>query len=1330
MASVYVPPATSSGDSCSGSCGTSYDQQYQYLSAYFPAHMLSYSSHRYAYLMWFVIAGCILIFSALYHLGIGDKTWVGAYWTKFAPKSRIVKFGKKAPPNATLSRSFSQSTEKKGRLPVPQDDPHAQHSYPPKSPSQLASAPRRTNSIPAPRRHIYTFPSFGRMILVSIMLAVPLILSLVGADYIRPSASMFDMSASWPSADDARYGYYGKRSTSHFAHLAKRLQWGIGSFSPISTTAASYSIPYHTWWTVGGRFGLMSNALTPFIVILALKQVPWAIISLRIFGSYGFERLSFLHKWGGRLLVAFAVVHTVTWSVQLYRDQQFGGSLWSFVFIWNRFRWAFVAIGFLILLAVLSIGPIRTNYYEFFWISHIICAIGFMVATALHHPPLAGWMWASLTWWAAERATRIVKVAWINGIGFAGRKPQQVFASSGAPNTQDRYRRPSMTPFQPGYRANPSFGAASQSQIQQYYEKGTGGSVTSHGGTLTGSRRHTNGTSVSSATLHDHNGYSQGLKAHPGHADYGVSPMKPAFLDQDPLSQPSDPDEWDLDENGDKVRRRPSQRYGPVSDLLKEYTSGTRKTMSGIDEDSVPTTPSRSATPTDNHDYPLADQDIAFYPRAGGHEGVSLSDAPAQASYDGHPGSSADHYTLQNSPRSAPQALPVSQNGRPRDRSPSNAPANDPRPALPADVAALIKPGYAFAQILPGKTLRLTLRTPNRMSWYPGQWVYLNVPSVRGWQSHPFTIASAYDAAMPIVSTYGDQDVEKGLRKERRKKGEERTMVLLLRARQGFTLQLWDYVRRHRHRQVMAAAEAGEFGGGDLQSGSGSRTTTGVHLRAIVDGAYGSTQRVRWGIHSSIVIVCGGSGVSFGISLLEHLCNCMVQRNLYGKSNRGGKSFEVQRVRFVWILREFAHLQWVSSALRRCIEMVPPEQLRVDLYVTHFNNQMSLGGPHRPSTPGGMTRQSSYDMLYQGSRPNTSEGWQTGSGGWQDAQGNVKAPQGDGGTHHLMEGPEADDLEIGANDLTEFDGEDMAAPTSAEQEINSRIQREGKVRRAHTRKVTMRRKEGRRKDGAANAPPPMVKADSQAVLAQRAIHQGQIHSSIPDSNSYRQGTTDGPAWRYQRRRSSGAGLRVPNSAGSAFITPESSQPGSPGLEPSRLPSENGMPASPFMGPAHRGEWRHSGSHLGGYGSSLGGHSTMDDLDSVHQHKRQHTLGANSMGHQSNVRLLPQDAAAVAAAADEILDFADYPIDLDEEEDLDLRIIAELAHPGHPRLDRIVAEEVAASRGRVMVTGCGPANLSALLRRIVAKHIDPAKARRGDKSGQINLCIESFEWGGS
>lgn len=1329
--SVYVPPSTSGTSGCIGSCNTLHDQEYQYLRSYFTAHMLSTPSHRYAYIMWFVIAGSVLFFSALHHLGIGDKTWLGAYWTKFAPKTRVLKLGKTSGPPLTRGPSMFGQRQTLVR------DFDASHSYPPKAANSLP---------PMTRPFVYTFPSFGSVLLAAAMVAVPLSLSFIGADYIRPSAAMFDISASWPNASDARYGYWGKRTVTAVG-LSKRLQWGLGSFSPISTTAASYSIPYHTWWTIGGRFGLMTNALTPFITVLALKQVPWALLSSRVLGSHSFEKLSFLHKWGGCLLILFAVVHTVTWSIQLSVDVQFGTSMWGFVFIWTRFRWAFVAVFFLVLLALLSIGPIRKSHYEFFYVSHIICAIGFMVATALHHPPLAGWMWATLTWWGAERVTRAIKVAWVNGIGFAGRNPQQVFASSVTPNSSRMaHRSSSVVHDGQSFHGIPTSLGMNAEKIQQHFENGSEPNEPSLNGTR-GYIRHTARTSTSSATLHDHGAWSPALKVQrcrTANSNESASHIaKPAFLEQDTLqprkSRQFD-DEWELDENGDKIRRRPSQRYGPVSEVLKEYGAGPHTIMSGIDEDSAEPTASQSSSSTtqSDPDCPQAHQDIGFAKPNGYDDAVWDRNAP-HSSYDTQRTSSAEHYTS-NSTAYGRHVPPYQQSpnySRTSSRfmaSPALA-SRQPRPVLPANVAALTKPGYAFAQILPGKTLRLTLRTPNRISWYPGQWVYLNTPAVHAWQSHPFTIACAYDASLPIVATQGDRDLEKGLKKERQMKAEERTVVLLLRVRKGFTLRLWDYVRRHRRLQVMAAAEAAEQRVG--QMAVESLTTTGVHIRAIIDGAYGSTQRVRWGIHSSIVIVCGGSGVSFGISLLEHLCSCMTQRNLYGISKQGGENFRVQRVRFIWILREFAHLQWISSALRRCIELVPPEQLRIDLHVTHFNNQAAWQGIPGSHGVGDLCGTSSYEMLSSGSHPNTADACQTDLIGWKDAHGNVKQTEDAGATtHRLMEGPEADDLEIGANDLTEFDGEDVAGPSAAEQAINSRIWREGKLRRAHTRKVTLKRK-GRREDRRgldAEAGRDNIN-ESQSVLAQRAMYEGQApaHIQQPVSPQCPAPLNVRGVGSDHRNLLPSDALRVPMmpTSSSCLGTFGISKPGSPSLEPQSIDGHANWPSSMFMDVTARSDGRRSWSQLGDYTSPV----SVPAIDGTRTgaitplHRRQATFGSNLMACQSNTRLLP-DAAAVAAAADEVVDFVDCPIDLDQEEDLDLRIIAELAQHGHPRLDRIIAEEVRNAQGRIMVASCGTSGLTTLLRRIVAKHIDPAKARMGDESGHINLCMESFEWGDS
>ncbi len=711
-----------------------------------------------------------------------------------------------------------------------------------------------------------------------------------------------------------------------------------------------------------------------------------------------------------------------------------------------------------------------------------------------------------------------------------------------------------------------------------------------------------------------------------------------------------------------------------------------------------------------------------------------------------------------------------------------------PRPAMSADVAAVIRPGFAFVQLLPGKTLRLTLRTPNKMSWKPGQWVYLNIPSVRFWESHPFTIASAHDAEFPVATEFVDADEEKGLASAQKAKGEERTMVLLVRCRRGFTRQLWNFVAKKRHLQIQAAADAQQ--GASMYGMPGTamvpalgKDTTGVHIRAIVDGPYGSVDRTHWGIHSSIVIVCGGSGVSFGMSVLEHLCACMVGAMKLGKEGKGGKNFLTRRVRFVWIMREFSHLQWVAAALRRCIEMVPPEHLQVDLFVTHFNHQSALPGGPRSGSRGGWDQESSRAKSGFGNSYDSRGGWDTGTASSADATYSRAA--------RFTEGPEQDEYDITAYDLTHFDGEDQSAPTALEEEMNKRIRSEGKLRRAKTRRNTVKRKGGR---GGKPANAEMAR-DEQVLESQRAMYEERNGMRPPQPFESERRPSDGPspfappapvgqgpqnysrpqyapeqdlgesrgrmnghggfdevAWqqseqqeRFNRPRLLSAGERSvtspPNSAGlqipysttdsslgplAAYVSPSPSRPGSShnelappppfgaasGASTPRYPSPSPL-ATPYHGDIESG----SSTYL----PSRSGYLRAEDADGFGGRPSTPRGAASSMLNLLNTSVPPTPSPKSP--------LEDAPIDLDAEEDLDLRVVAELAQPGHPKLDRIIRQEVEASQGRTLVAGCGPKSLDIVLRSIVSKQIDPVKVRRGDTRGIVNVVSECFEWGG-
>lgn len=1160
--SAYVPPASSTGDSCSGGCGTSNDAKVGYIRNYLNAHMLSWPSHRYEYITWIVLGLICIVLSVCYHVGIQDQSYVGAFWSRWALKNRVIKIGSK---QARYAEAYEDPLQKK--------------------------SPKR--------RKVLTFPSFGRFLLLSALIIVPVILTLVGADYIRPTANVFDMSESWPNT-----------SVSPFTPgLNRRLEWGLGNFPRVSTNPPKLTLPYRTWWTAGGRTGAMTNALTPFVVIVALKQIPFALFSTRLLGGIAFDRLSFLHKWGGRIVWLFATAHVILWSVQLEQDEAFGTSMWKIIFLWTKFRWGFVSYGFFTMLVLLSVEPFRLVFYEFFYVSHVICVIGFMVTAWLHHPPLGPWMYATLLWWLLERVTRAIKVAYINGIGFAGEKPHATLLNA-ANNTH---------------------------------------------------RHSQNNTSISAASSTIHGDWKK-PKAPNSHLGWMPS-----------LHTPS-PGAMEKREDGDFSERRKtrqSAQYDAVNDVIGEYA--------GL-EHGIPMEPIGASR------YELQDNGSTFDDWNGGRK------TPDSSIFH----TSADQYT--------PTSHNLSRTALIRKENVTFS------SSIPCEVAAVLRPGFAYAQLLPGKTLRLTLRTPNNFSWKPGQYVSLNTPSVRCWQSHPFTVASAHIIADKDISV---SSAEKGLMPRRSVEG--RTMILLLRARGGFTNALWDYVRIERERQIRHIEEST---GVQYVHGQVAKTATGVHMRAIVDGPYGSSQRIRWGIHSSIIIICGGSGVSYGMAVLEHLCSTMA-------GLRQERNFQVQRVRFIWILREFSHLQWIASALRRCIEMVPPEMLQVDLYVTSHHAQ-HLRKTSQMRTWDGRTAQS-QDKLIPPS-------------GSDMMMSNDEAMQ----LGRFTEGPDQEEYDIDAFALTQFDGEDASAPTAAEAKMNERVHKEGKLRRAHTRRATQKRKRGRGGKALGMSDRRVQSPFDVAREGQQAIYD---EANLGPSSMYQKDLGNGDAWSEDEKLSHGARMRSRPAeydnvrrepSPQQFLGVESSKlrrPGHPAsgqstplpMSPSPMSSPQLVPTSvgSYGYPAHNSSMERPGSS---HASSSNGHTlnapSYSSLPQLNAYSPQ-PPGKSGLPHPShlgrgyiNGEELQQTQSA-----------GDAPIDVDETEMADIGVVAELARSGYPKLDRIIREESQRASSRVLVSACGPSSLANLIRSIVSKQIDLSSIRKGQLNAHINVATESYEWGG-
>ncbi|KAI0054113.1 hypothetical protein FA95DRAFT_1479305, partial [Auriscalpium vulgare] len=340
--------------------------------------------------------------------------------------------------------------------------------------------------------------------------------------------------------------------------------------------------------------------------------------------------------------------------------------------------------------------------------------------------------------------------------------------------------------------------------------------------------------------------------------------------------------------------------------------------------------------------------------------------------------------------------------------------------------------GYAHAELLAGRTVRLRFAPPGYLSWAPGQHFLLCVPSVSKLVSHPFTCASICDE-----QTMGD---------------EGRTIVFLIRAKNGWTRDLWETI-------VNLIASDRKHPKHEVPEGT-TLPAIGVLLRCWVDGPFGSSARAEWGAYSSVLIISGGSGVSFGLSVLEYLCMCMAGRNgkyLGGNTGWGKQTFLTQRVRFVCIVRDFAHLQWCATSLRRCAAFVSPDLLQIELFVTNFKPTMQY-----PFTPQSAVIESSASDALSPPHPR-----------YMDEHRRREGQHTESDSEDSHDGGEADvDLsyytgdysgqgELGHEehilDLTNFDG-DNDDHMPGEASVNHKVKKEGTLRRAITRKALWRNK--------------------------------------------------------------------------------------------------------------------------------------------------------------------------------------------------------------------------------------------------------------------------------
>lgn len=556
-----------------------------------------------------------------------------------------------------------------------------------------------------------------------------------------------------------------------------------------------------------------------------------------------------------------------------------------------------------------------------------------------------------------------------------------------------------------------------------------------------------------------------------------------------------------------------------------------------------------------------------------------------------------------------------------------------------------IPPGYAHAQLLPSRTIRLTIRPVNPFKWPTGSSCILTLPDLSTYQTHPFTI------------TNNGPDV-----------------VIIVKARKGLTRKLFNLVRTRSLAMVGIDAAPGnkQISLDSLKEGDGEITVPPVFLKAWVDGPFGSVQRARWHEYSTVLMICGGSGVSFGSSVTEFVCQTLA------KAGRPD-GWKTQRARLCWVVREYgeclaratrsystymacrltlgpAEIAWVANQLRKCQEMVPADRLQIDIFVTKA----------KPARPAPQEKTDDDELAMP--KPAFAAGAGMGRNGSSDSLASMMSQD------HLMETEDMVDAHLEENyadiiDLTNYeDEEDIDDPN--ESLLSDRIQQQGKLRRARTRK-TIRRE-------ARNA--AKVRKDPHGHQGYGHAHQhGPPQITVSNDDDEGDEITEAPYDQYDPFSS--ARMRAPSPAPSrGYDDDHHSAHGRGGHDPSQ--KIKARPNSMVL-------------------LETGNLDPQGDaaiwIDSIDYEAMQVLSEMARPGKPKLAQVLEEEielaqgSIIVGSESWLIDDFAGFSA-------------------------KIHADPVA----------CGPVTLNTMVRKIISTHISPGKIRQGDRTGHIALFSEDYE----
>ncbi|BDD57037.1 hypothetical protein MAP00_002441 [Monascus purpureus] len=204
-------------------------------------------------------------------------------------------------------------------------------------------------------------------------------------------------------------------------------------------------------------------------------------------------------------------------------------------------------------------------------------------------------------------------------------------------------------------------------------------------------------------------------------------------------------------------------------------------------------------------------------------------------------------------------------------------------------------------EAMPGDAVRMVLNMPRPWTLTPGQHLYLYIPAIGWWTSHPLSVA--WSEAEEVVTD------EKGIPMTYQDIATTRktTLSLLARRRTGFTDKLFQRA----------------------QNAAGSTVT----FRAFAEGPYGSIHSMD--SYGTVLLFAGGVGITHHVPFVRHLVDGYAEGTVAAR-----------RVTLVWIIQSPEHLEWIRPWMTSILNMKRRrEVLRILLFVTRPRNTKEIQSP-------------------------------------------------------------------------------------------------------------------------------------------------------------------------------------------------------------------------------------------------------------------------------------------------------------------------------------------------------------------------------------------------